>query len=166
VEKRNSFLTFLTALIPGVGYMYLGLIKKGVQALALFFIIKEIFPMIGIGFLDNIILVPFWFYTFFDTFNIAGKINRGEQVSDSEFIFEKYNWNTFNNNAPSRDRRFFLLLAWTLIVLGILAILNRILDGNSFYYLVLSSINAYFFPALLIVAGLYLLMKESKINKG
>lgn len=166
MEKRNSFLTFFAALIPGVGYMYLGLIKKGVQALALFFIVKEFFPLIGIGFLDHIILVPFWFYTFFDTFNIAGKINRGEQVSDSEFIFEKYNWGTFNINNPSRDRRFFLLLAWTLIFFGVLAIVNRILDGSSFYYLVLSSINAYFFPALLILAGLYLLMKESRINKG
>lgn len=166
MEKRNRFLTFIAALIPGVGYMYLGLVKKGVQTLVLFLFAKHFFPLLGIGFLGDIILVPFWFYTFFDTFNIASKINQGEQVDDSGFIFSKHSDSSFNISNLFEDRRGFLILAWVLIFFGVLAIANRMLEGSTFYYLVMSYIKVYFFPVLLIGGGIYMLIKENKIQKG
>ena len=90
MQKRSSFLTFIASLIPGLGYMYLGLIKKGIQAMVVFFLIEPLFRFIGLGGLSSIISIPLWFYLFFDTFNIARKIDRGEFVSDSDFIFSKY----------------------------------------------------------------------------
>lgn len=65
--KKNSFLTFCFATMPGAGQMYVGLMKKGVCLMTLFF---------GICFLAvtdipyMIITVPvLWFYSFFDAIN-------------------------------------------------------------------------------------------------
>jgi TM2 domain-containing membrane protein YozV len=162
MERKNSFLTFIAALIPGVGYMYLGLIKKGVQTLALFLLVKHFFPLLGIGFLNNIILAPFWFYTFFDTFNIVAKVNRGESVNDSEFVFQGHNGSSFNMGNFSRDQRGFLVLAWMLILIGALALVDRMFEGSGVYYLILSQIKAYFFPLILIAGGIYMIIKEDK----
>lgn len=164
MEKRNSFLTFIAALIPGVGYMYLGLVKKGLQVLVLFLLIKHFFPLLGMGFMNDIIVVPFWFYTFFDTFHLAGKIKRGEVVSDSEFVFEKHTGFTISNLA--KERGFFVILAWALILLGLLAITNRMFEGSHFYQLMIAGIQGYFFPILLIGGGIYMLFKEKEGKKG
>lgn len=165
MEKRNGLITFISALIPGVGYMYLGLIKKGVQTLALFLMVDYFLPLLGIGFLENIILIPFWCYTFFDTYNIAAKLNRGEQVNDTDYIFEKTNWLASNTTSVSGDRSFFIILAWALIVVGILAIINKLMGNNYYYRLIMSCINIYFFPTLLIVGGIFLLVRENKRTK-
>ena len=67
--KKSSFLTFCFALIPGAGQMYLGLMKKGVSIMALFF-----GTIATIGFLHfdllTLLLPVIWFYSFFDTFNM------------------------------------------------------------------------------------------------
>ena len=98
MQKRNSFLTFMSSLVPGLGYMYLGLMKKGIQAMVIFFMVEPLFRFIGLGGLVSIIKIPLWFYLFFDTFNIAHKLDRGEFISDSDFIFSKYhNFNKKEN---------------------------------------------------------------------
>ena len=158
MEKKNGFITFIAALVPGLGYMYLGLMKKGVQTLVLFLVVKHFFPYIGLSFLSYIILIPFWFYTFFDTFNIAGQINRGEQVNDCEFVFE--NSNTVTANKITGNRNFFAILAWVLIAIGSLAIVNIVFADSRYYHLFISYISSYFFPLLLITGGIYMLLKE------
>jgi len=109
-------------------------------------------PSLGIGYLNSTFLMPLWFYAFFDTFHIFSKIKRGEQVSDYELIFGK-------QDGSNADKQFYFILAWILIVVGILAIVNKIFEGNQTYFLVISSISTYFFPVLLIAGGIYLLMK-------
>ena len=42
MEKRNNLITFLSALIPGVGQIVLGLYKKGIQLFALWVLIQPI----------------------------------------------------------------------------------------------------------------------------
>lgn len=97
MERKNSFLTFLTALIPGVGYMYLGLMRKGVEALLIFLVLRRFFDIMSLSAIGWLLSVVLWFYCFIDTFNVAHRINMGEFVPDSDFILGKI-INNFNNN--------------------------------------------------------------------
>lgn len=167
MERRNSFLTFLASLIPGVGYMYLGLIRKGAEALLIFMLIPPILRFIGLGFLSYLFTFPLWFYTFFDTFNIAKRMDRGEYVPDSEFIFKRSNEsinsdiNNFGNKMYSKlDKNGWKVVAWALIILGSMALLNRAFAGNNVYYLFKSYVNTYFLPVLLILGGVYMLTRN------
>lgn len=161
---RSGFLTFLTALIPGVGYMYLGLLKKGIQILILFLLIEPIFDLIGLGFLSFIIKIPFWFYTFFDTFSVANKIDRGEPVSDMDFIFKKYmkDGSQIEFDREKFGKNFNLILAIALIVIGTIAILHNFSINNPLYSMIKDFISTYFIPVLFVLAGIYLLFKNKR----
>lgn len=159
---RSSFLTFLTALIPGVGYMYLGLVKKGIQVLVLYLLIGPVFRLLGIGFLTVIVGIPFWFYTFFDTFNVANKIDRGEPVPDMDFIFNKY-MKDGSQVAIDREKlgkNFILIVAIGLIAVGGIAILHNFSQGSQLFGLIRSFISTYFIPVLFVLGGIYLLFRH------
>jgi TM2 domain-containing membrane protein YozV len=160
-NTRSGFLTFLTALIPGVGYMYLGLLKKGIQFLALFLLIDPVFYLLGIGFLTSIVRIPLWFYTFFDTFSLANRIDRGEPVHDVDFIFNKY----MGQGSEIIDRskigkNFTLIIAVVLIGVGALAILHNLSQGSAIYGLITSYVSKYFIPVLFVLGGVFLLFKN------
>ncbi|WP_238915769.1 hypothetical protein [Clostridium sp. YIM B02555] len=165
MNNRNSFLTFITACIPGVGYMYHGLIKKGVQVLFLYMLIGPILSFIGLGFLSHLIKICIWFYTFFDTFSISNKIKRGEYVPDSEFIFKNYvNTENLYNENPSWNERInkqgWVTLGSFLIILGALSILNQIFIDNDIYKYIRSYASQYFIPIALIIIGISILFKK------
>jgi TM2 domain-containing membrane protein YozV len=159
---RSSFLTFLTALIPGVGYMYLGLVKKGIQILALYLLIEPVFSILGIGFLSAIVKIPIWFYTFFDTFTVANKIDRGEPVPDMDLIFNKYmkNGSQVVLDREKLGKNFSLIVAIGLIVVGGIAILHNFSIGSPLYGLIRSFVSTYFIPVLFVLGGIYLLFKN------
>lgn len=159
---RSSFLTFLTALIPGVGYMYLGLVKKGIQILMLYLLIGPVFNIIGIGFLSAIVKIPIWFYTFFDTFTVANKIDKGEPVPDMDFIFNKY-MKDGSQVALDREKlgkNLSLIIAIGLIAVGGIAILHNFSQGSPLFNLIRSYISIYFIPVLFVLGGIYLLFKN------
>ncbi|ALB45029.1 MULTISPECIES: hypothetical protein [Clostridium] len=165
MNNRNSFLTFVTACIPGVGYMYHGLIKKGVQVLFLYMLIGPILSFIGLGFLSNLIKICIWFYTFFDTFAVSNKIKRGEYVPDSEFIFKNY-VNTENSYSVTPtwngriNRQGWVILGSFLIILGILSILNQVFIDSDIYKYIRSYASQYFIPIIFIVIGIFTLFKK------
>jgi len=165
MQKRSSFLTFLAALVPGLGYMYLGLIKKGIQAMVIFFMIEPLFRFIGLGGLVSIISIPLWFYLFFDTFNIARKLDRGEFVGDSDFIFSNYNH--FNNKENINKgvikimgSKGSIIAGWALVIIGVLSIINKLFPDNNIYIFIKQSIGTYFIPVLFVFVGVYLLVKK------
>jgi hypothetical protein len=165
MQKRSSFLTFIASLIPGLGYMYLGLIKKGIQAMVIFFLIEPVLGFLGLGWLASIISIPLWFYLFFDTFNIARKLDRGEFVSDSDFIFSKDHH--FNNKENANDSviknigdKGGLVAGWALVIIGTLSIINKVLPDNTIYHFIKQSIGTYFVPVLFVFVGVYLLVKK------
>ena len=164
MQKRSGFLTFLTALIPGVGYMYLGLVKKGIQVLLIYLLIGPLFKLLGINFLTGIVRIPIWFYTFFDTFSVARMLDMEQPVHDTDFIFSKY---VKNGEYPVVDRNkigknFTLIIALALILLGTFAILNNIFEGYTIYQLIRSYISSLFIPVLLVLGGIYLLFRNRK----
>lgn len=159
---RSGFLTFLTALIPGVGYMYLGLVRKGIQVLILFLLIDPVFHALGIDFLTFIVKVPFGFYTFFDTFATANKIDRGEPVPDMDFIFNKYmkDGSQVAFDREKLGKNFNLIVAITLIAIGGIAVLHNLYETSKLYGLISSFISAYFIPVLFVLGGIYILFRN------
>ncbi len=79
-KRPSTFLTFCFAFIPGCGQMYLGLMKRGLVILSMFFAalyfasIFEVFTYTGI---------IMWFFSFFDVFNNKNKIDSGKGIDDS-----------------------------------------------------------------------------------
>lgn len=159
--RRDKWLLFISAIIPGVGYMYLGLIRKGIEALILFLIIGPIFRLIGISWLTNIVRFPFWLYTFFTTYEIAAQQDLGVYVPDTDFIHIK---KPNNKNINMNDKNITILknvLAAVLIIAGLIVILNKAFAGNEIYNLIISYIKTYLFPVLLIFGGLYILFRNN-----
>lgn len=158
MQRRSEFLTFLTALIPGVGYMYYGLIRKGIEALAIFLLIEPVFNLMGLSFLVYIVRIVLWFYTFFDTYNVARKVNNGEVVEDSDFLF---NFGEIKE-SDENTKNGWCILGWFLIVVGILAVLNKVLNMSNTYNVIKQYAGNYIFPALFIFCGIYLLYRNKK----
>ena len=167
MERKSGFLAYLTALIPGVGYLYLGLKKKGIQALILWILISPVLNLLGLRELD-IIKWPLWFYTFFDTINLASRIDKGEFILDSDFLFfSKFNFGGSNKTTSNESQSIktngnglWILGGWTLVILGSLSLLNKLLKGNEIYYIIKNNINIYFIPVVFVLVGVYLLIKN------
>ena len=164
MERKNGFFTFIAALIPGVGYMYYGLVKKGAEALVIYLLISPVFKTIDMGWIGTMIKIPLWFYFFFDTFNVANKYTRGEQLEDSGFIIKddtpisKETINSIDSRLPKNK---WNLLAFLFIFIGIMAMLNQIL-GENVFYIIRATIRNCIIPVLLIVSGIYILIKSNK----
>lgn len=154
--KKSGLLTFLAAVIPGVGYMYLGLVKRGLQVLIIYILIEPVFRLLGMRELSTVVQIPFWCYTFFDTYNLAGRIRRGETIPDSNFIFTVTERGTLNFD----NRRITKTAAWLLIGLGSLAFIHNLLRDNTLYKMILDFSRSYFIPVILIAGGIYILFGD------
>ena len=155
MERRSGFVTFLVSLIPGAGYMYFGMLKKGLETMVLFFLIPTILRYVGMNFIVPVFCIPFWLYTFFNTYHIAHKVDRGEILEDQSW-FEKGGFgfdsdNIINNNS-------FKIIAWCLIIIGGLAIVNKIFAEFQPLYV----IRSYLVPIGFVIIGLYLLLRDKK----
>jgi len=155
MEKRSGFITFVVSLIPGAGYMYFGMLKKGLETMVLFFLIPTILSYVGISFIIPVFFIPFWLYTFFNTYQLAHKFDRGEILKD-ESIFT--NSNIGFGLGKDNDNGFFKIIAWALIIVGILAIINKIFVDFQILYV----LRSYIAPVLFIIIGLYLLLRRKK----
>jgi hypothetical protein len=166
MKDKNEFLNFLAACVPGVGYMYNGLTKKGIEALAIFLLISPLFSILGLGFFAHIIRILFWFYTFFDTFSVRRRIMAGENIEDDYFIINKLiNEDAKNNNFSSnfQDRfksKGWAIIGWIFIILGLIALINKIFINNDIYRFLQFNVNEYFIPVILVLLGVYLLIKR------
>ena len=72
--KKNSFLTFCFAFIPGAGEMYLGMMKKGLAVMLLFWSLSMI---AGVLFPPLLFLMPvIWCYSFLTPFTSPKSLGR------------------------------------------------------------------------------------------
>lgn len=86
--RKNRFFTFVLSFMPGLGHMYLGLMKKGTSIMTLFLGI-----LFTAGFLDIpiicFILPVLWFYSFFDAINYNNMpIEQKSLIEDKLFLLE------------------------------------------------------------------------------
>ncbi|MBM7868330.1 hypothetical protein GTO89_15900 [Heliobacterium gestii] len=145
----------LISLMPGVGQMYLGLMRRGVQLLALFWGLWaltdwNIFPD-SFNFLLPVIVG----YGFFDAYHLMQKRQAGLAVTDSDVIIFTWLVDTWQRR-PGRMGVILLALS-TLIILDTPLPHNGFLRYYEQYYSYLKSIV---FGGIFGIGGLALLLRH------
>lgn len=109
-DDNKKMIAVGLSIIPGAGHMYLGLQKEGLVLMSIFFF--AIFLMSWLNMSVFLFLLPIiWFYSLFDAMHSVEDIDNRTQV-------ESYLFSWFDKNTG--------IIGWGLIVMGVLAILNRI----------------------------------------
>lgn len=161
---KEKMLIFLSALWPGGGYMYHGMMKKGAIMMALFTALLGLTMTIGWKFLAFLLPV-IWCYCFFDTFHVA-KLHEEIRAMEDQDCFDKVA--AFLKDDPLKkfeDRRTFLgvlilLAALYTLIYGVLLPFFR--WGEQFYWvqMVLTVIPTAVVAVLLYMVGKHILQKE------
>lgn len=149
-EAGSGFWTFVFSFIPGGGYMYLGLMKRGLQTLILFF--GSIFVGLVLRFQEIIPLAlpVIMFYTIFDTRAIWKQMRQGLPVEDEDLL-DLGIW-------EQRGR----VVAYVLIVIGALILLNNLFP----YYYFTEILFRLLAPLLIIGLGVYILYRNTRKEVG
>lgn len=143
-RDKSTVLAFLFSLVPGAGYMYLGLMNRGLQVMVLFFGTIFVAGMAHLDPLLALVLPVLLFYSIFDTLQLAGRMRDGLPVEDKLFIesLGHNNWTT--------------LLGYALVAVGVLALLNNFLPGLLGY----TFMRQVFTPLVIIALGVFILYKN------
>ena len=152
MQHTNRFLLFVASLIPGAGHMYLGLMKRGLHLMVLFFCLFSFSVSFDLFFFTSLIgvaAVVVWFYSFFDCHHLHHRIAAGESVPDEGFL------TTFGVALLLIGTGGFALIG------NIFSFLNRFLIGG-----VLRTLSNLFFPLLLIALGLLILYQTKRRSDG
>ncbi len=162
--EEKKILTFLCALWPGGGYMYLGMMKKGALLMALFTALAGLTMTIGWKFLAFLLPV-IWCYCFFDTFHVA-KLPEELRAMEDQDCFDRVV--AFCRDEPLKKfegKRTFigvliLLAALYTMIYGVLLPFFR--WGEQFYWvqLTLTVIPTAVVAVLLFMVGRHILQKE------
>jgi len=164
MEKRDKFLTFVTACIPGIGYIYNGLVTKGIETFLMFVFINIFFDLIGLNVIGAFVKFVFWLYVFIDSLKVAERIDRGVTVPDSGFIFDKhFDTDKIKVDLVSKsggNNKTLVYLGWGLVIVGALSLMNRLLVNNEFYIYLKQNMHTYSLPILLILFGIFLLFRK------
>jgi hypothetical protein len=114
--RRSSFSVLVLSLIPGGGYMYLGLMNRGLQAMILFFGTIFLASVVNLGALVGLVIPVLMFYSIFDSLQLASRMNDGLFIEDRPYLdIGNPNWQN--------------ILGYTLIGLGALALFYNVLNG-------------------------------------
>lgn len=108
-ESNRKTITLALSIIPGAGHMYLGLQKKGLVLMAIFFFTIFFMGWLGLSLL-LFILPLIWFYSFFDAFHTVNENDVDKEDVLSILPKIKSEW-----------------IGWGLIAIGILVIIERII---------------------------------------
>ncbi len=117
--KKNGFLTFCFAFVPGAGQMYQGYMKRGLSLILLCCLD---------GVLGSLVepllffLLVIWMYSFFDTFNLRSQLLTGTAPADDYLVHLGHDV-TFERLLTRRHK----LLGWGLVALGVYALYENLL---------------------------------------
>ena len=149
--KKNGFLTFCFACIPGAGQMYYGYMKRDLSLITLFCVGVGLGALIG----PLVVVCPIvWMYSFFDTYDLIRHLTSGDPKPDSLLLFE--NLDTLRGIFPSGNR----VLGWIMIGLGVWALYSSIIEPilyNLLSWYFVNMVPTIVVAALLIAGGFWLL---------
>ncbi|MDH7479269.1 MAG: hypothetical protein QHH02_04610 [Syntrophomonadaceae bacterium] len=77
---------FILSLIPGGGYMYLGLMNRGLQTLLIFFGAIFIGNILHLEFISGLVIPILMLYSIFDTQQVLGELNQTGMAVDRGFF--------------------------------------------------------------------------------
>ena len=157
--KKNAFLTFIFACIPGAGQMYYGYMKRGTSLLVyfcLFIMLGAIISPLVVG------VAVVYMFSFFDTYDLIRHMAAGEPKEDSLLV--PGNYEEIKKLLPQHNR----LIGWGLVGFGVWALYDTFIStwlytllcslvGNGYAYDIITGIPNVVIAALLIFAGLKLL---------
>ena len=110
--KKNGFLTFIFACIPGAGQMYYGYMQRGLSiAMILILCVMAATVVEPLLFLCLVI----WMYSFFDTYDLIRHMAAGEPKEDSLLVLGNYE--EIKKLIPQHNR----LIGWGLVCFGVWA---------------------------------------------
>lgn len=161
---KQKILTFLCAIWPGGGYMYLGMMKKGAMVMALFTALTGLTLTIGWKFL-GFLLPVIWCYCFFDTFHAAKLDETAREREDADccervLSFLKDDPLRYFAGKKTLVGVLILLAALYTMIYGVLLPFFR--WGEQFYWvqMVLTVIPTAVVAVLLFMVGRHILQKE------
>ena len=157
--KKNAFLTFIFACIPGAGQMYYGYMKRGLSMITFFCLFIMAGTLVDVLVVGSVIV---WMYSFFDTYDLIRHMAAGEPKEDSLLVLGNYE--EIKKLVPQHNR----LIGWGLVGFGVWALYETFIStwlytllcnlvGNGYAYDIITGIPNVVIAALLIFAGLKLL---------
>lgn len=165
--KKNGFLTFIFACIPGAGQMYYGYMQRGLSLITMFiacFMVGTIIlPLAALA-------IVVWMYAFFDTYDLIRHLAAGDPKEDGLLLVG--NFGDVKKLIPQHTK----LVGWGLIGFGVWALYDlligdwvfRLLSDTLGYgnaYDIVHSIPNLVVGCLLVFAGIKLLnMHPAKKN--
>lgn len=130
--KKNGFLTFIFACIPGAGQMYYGYMQRGLSLITMFiacFIVGAIInPLAALA-------IIVWMYSFFDTYDMVRHLAAGDPKEDGLLLIG--NFDDVKKLIPQHTK----LVGWGLIGFGVWALYD-LLIGN-WVYRILTNVLGY-----------------------
>ena len=130
--KKNGFLTFIFACIPGAGQMYYGYMQRGLSLITMFiacFIVGAIInPLAALA-------IIVWMYSFFDTYDLVRHLAAGNPKEDGLLLVD--NFDDVKKLIPQHTK----LVGWGLIGFGVWALYD-LLIGN-WVYRILTNVLGY-----------------------
>ena len=130
--KKNGFLTFIFACIPGAGQMYYGYMQRGLSLITMFiacFIVGAIInPLAALA-------IIVWMYSFFDTYDLVRHMAAGDPKEDGLLLVG--NFDDVKKLIPQHTK----LVGWGLIGFGVWALYD-LLIGN-WVYKILTNVLGY-----------------------
>lgn len=130
--KKNRFLTFIFACIPGAGQMYYGYMQRGLSLITMFiacFIVGAIInPLAALA-------IIVWMYSFFDTYDLVRHLAAGDPKEDGLLLVG--NFDDVKKLIPQHTK----LVGWGLIGFGVWALYD-LLIGN-WVYKILTNVLGY-----------------------
>lgn len=123
--RKSRLFSLLCAFWPGAGEMYLGLMKRGLAIMVLFWGDIALMSVLGIEVL-LFVLPVLWFYSFFDTLTLRSLDYYAltELQEKDDFFFQ----DLFGDNAArTAVQKYHVLIGGGLIALGVLLLWQRLI---------------------------------------
>jgi hypothetical protein len=159
MKRKSKFLTFILSFFPGVGHMYLGYMKLGVQIMAIF--LGSIFLTDWLRLSLLWVVVPIiWFYSMFDS--LAKQSYENHNYDENLGIFDYFNKNNFLFRKRNK------LLGWVLIIVGVYSTFERAIMPvlyKYFSYQVWETFKIGAISIILVIIGVKLLIGTKSEEK-
>lgn len=162
-DSINGFLFFIYLFLPGLRHMYIGLMKRGLQFLSLFFMGFVLAATLDLPEFFVPLMLIVWFYSAFDSYNYRKIKENGGNISDDP-IFNEFGI----NEITMFFKKSRMVSGIFIIILGFYLLLRQLRDYIWKYnipQIVFDSLNIAFksiIPILFIIGGIYLIVKVPK----
>lgn len=129
MTRRNSFFVFCFSLIPGAGEMYLGLMKRGLEVMLLFWGTIAVAGFLHLDFLFFALPI-IWFYSFFNTHNLKKRPDDELRDIEAKAFIGFDGLNLFGKGLVGKRH---VILGLVFIGVGIYALYEAFIEDYLFY---------------------------------